>query len=84
MQASSKACTRLPRLDGIDTIIKGAAYFESLGVEYPIRVAAYIALCLIAMATASQRFHAAFVAVSLVYQCQLDSAPLRDAAVTRP
>ena len=54
--------------DLFDTLLKGVAYFESLGPEYPVRAAVYVALCLVAMAVTDRRFHAWFVAVSLVYQ----------------
>jgi hypothetical protein len=54
--------------DYIDTAIKGMGYFLSLGPEYPIRNAVFIALCLVAMFVSSRRFHAAFVGLGIVYQ----------------
>lgn len=54
--------------DLIDTLIKGRTHFDQFGPELVIRVAAYVLLCLIAMHTANRRFHAGFVAASLIYQ----------------
>ncbi|WP_117191308.1 hypothetical protein [Rhizobium terrae] len=54
--------------DLLDTALKGAEYFASLGPEYPIRTAIYIVLALVAAATANRRYHAAFVAFALLYQ----------------
>jgi hypothetical protein len=55
-------------VDLIDTVLKGQAYFHSLGWEYPVRNVVYIALCIIAAITANRRFQTAFVIVGLVYQ----------------
>jgi hypothetical protein len=55
-------------VDVADTLIKGIDYFDGYGVEYPIRIAASIALCVVAMITTNERFHGWFVAVALVYQ----------------
>lgn len=55
-------------VDLVDTWIKGAAYFHGFGLEYPIRNASYIALCLIAMATRHPAFHGTFAVVGLLYQ----------------
>lgn len=54
-------------LDLIDTMIKGRAYFASLGPEYPIRLAALFMLCIIAAWTKNRRFHFAFAAMYFVY-----------------
>jgi len=54
--------------DLIDTLLKGREHFDAFGSEYLIRVPVYIVLCLIAMATANRRYHAAFVVGSLVYE----------------
>lgn len=51
-----------------DTLIKGHAYFDSLGVEYPLRNITYVGVCLVAMKTQNARFHAAFIVAALVYQ----------------
>ncbi len=48
-------------VDLIDTALKGKAYFQSFGIEYPLRNAAYIALCIIAAVTPDRRFHASFL-----------------------
>lgn len=55
-------------LDIADTALKGMAYFNSLGVEYPIRSVVYISLCIAAMFVPNPRFHLGFVIASLVYQ----------------
>ena len=55
-------------IDFIDTAIKGRAYFESMGPEYPVRNLGYILMCLIAMRTRSEWFHRAFVAAGIVYE----------------
>ena len=54
--------------DLIDTLMKGEAHFALYGIEYFIRVPAYVILCVVAMITTNRRFHAIFVAASLVYQ----------------
>ena len=54
-------------LDLIDTMIKGRAYFASLGPEYPIRLGALFTLCIIAAWTSNRRFHFAFAAIYFVY-----------------
>jgi hypothetical protein len=55
-------------VDLIDTAVKGKAYFLSFGMEYPLRNATYIALCIAAAFTANRRFHASFLIGGLVYQ----------------
>jgi hypothetical protein len=55
-------------VDLMDTLLKGQAYFHSLGWEYPIRNAVYIVLCIAAAVTANRRFQAAFVIIGLLYQ----------------
>jgi hypothetical protein len=52
--------------DFIDTAIKGWDYFQSLGVLYPIRNLVLIGLCLVAIRTASLRFHAVFALAALI------------------
>lgn len=51
-----------------DTLLKGTGHFAALGLEYPIGTAIYVVLCLVAMRTAHERFHQAFVILNLVYQ----------------
>ena len=53
--------------DLIDTLIKGSAYYYSLGLEYPIRLACLLTLCLIAAVTRDRRFHLAFAALYFIY-----------------
>jgi hypothetical protein len=55
-------------VDLIDTAVKSKEYFLSLGLEYPLRNATYIALCIAAAFTANRRFHAIFLIGGLVYQ----------------
>jgi hypothetical protein len=55
-------------VDLLDTVLKGQAYFQSLGLEYPLRNAVYIILCIAAAVTANRRFHAIFVVLGLIYQ----------------
>jgi hypothetical protein len=55
-------------LDVVDTLIKGAPYFDNLGVGYLIQVPIGIALCLIGARTADRRYHLALVLVHLGYQ----------------
>jgi len=55
-------------VDLVDTAVKGKDYFLSFGLEYPLRNATYIALCIAAAFTANRRFHAAFLIAGLTYQ----------------
>lgn len=55
-------------VDIFDTWIKGATYFGAEGIEYPIRIGAYMLLCAVAAMTANERFHGAFVLANLIYQ----------------
>ncbi len=55
-------------LDLIDTRIKGADYFRSFGIEYPLRQAAFALCAIIAVFVPSRRYQAAFVIIGLVYQ----------------
>lgn len=48
--------------------IKGRDHLAAEGYEYPIRTAAYVVLCTMAVLTANARFHAAFAVLSLAYQ----------------
>ncbi|SDR64335.1 hypothetical protein SAMN05519103_09684 [Rhizobiales bacterium GAS113] len=55
-------------LDVVDTLIKGGEHFRSLGIMYPIRILAFIVLCLIATQTRNLKFHAVFVVSGLIYE----------------
>lgn len=55
-------------LDIVDTLIKGAPYFDTLGLGYLVQVPIGIALCLVAIRTADRRYHLALVLVHLAYQ----------------
>lgn len=54
-------------MDVIDTRLKGARYLAHLGMEYPIRIVALTALCVIAGFVRDRRFHAVFAAGGLAY-----------------
>jgi hypothetical protein len=54
--------------DGADTLIKGVDYWQSRGIEYPLRLIAYVVLCVLAAVIRNARFHAAFAVVNLAYQ----------------
>jgi hypothetical protein len=53
--------------DVIDTNLKGVAYVHSFGVEYPIRIAANLILCFVAMFSKNRRIQLALLPVSLLY-----------------
>lgn len=55
-------------LDVVDALVKGEAHFSRFAHEYLIRTPILVFLCLIAIRTASPRFHAIFVAATLAYQ----------------
>lgn len=55
-------------LDVVDTFIKGDAHFARFAHEYLIRTPLLVLLCVVAIRSASQRFHAFFVAATLAYQ----------------
>lgn len=55
-------------LDIGDTLLKGREYFDSFGIEYPLRNAAHFILCLVAMKTGNLRFQAVFMVLALVYE----------------
>ena len=55
-------------VDLCDTWIKGRQYFESFGVEYPIRNLLYIACALVAIGTRNRWFHGCFVVLAVLYQ----------------
>jgi hypothetical protein len=53
--------------DVIDTSLKGSGYVHSFGVEYPIRIAVNLTLCLIGMFTGNRRIQLTLLAVSFLY-----------------
>lgn len=55
-------------VDVIDTLWKGMAHFQALGLEYPIRQALMFLFAVIAMFVKGQWFHLAFVVVVLIAQ----------------
>jgi hypothetical protein len=54
--------------DLVDTLLKGSDHLAALGTEYPIRIAVYIVLCIVATLTTNRQFHLAFAYGGLVYQ----------------
>lgn len=57
-------------IDVGDTLLKGRAYFASLGTEYIVIRVVKIALCLVAMRTENEAFHGAFAVANVVQQIQ--------------
>jgi hypothetical protein len=55
-------------LDFVDAAIKGQARILELGIEFPIRNAAYIILCAVAALVRNETFHRVFAGANLVYQ----------------
>jgi hypothetical protein len=54
-------------VDLIDTLVKGPAYFHSLGLEYPVRLAAVLVLSGTAAWTRNRKFHLGFASLYLIY-----------------
>jgi hypothetical protein len=54
-------------VDLVDTLIKGPAYFQSLGLEYPVRLGLVLVLCGVAAWTRNRIFHLAFALLYLLY-----------------
>lgn len=55
-------------LDVADTLIKGGDYLRSLGIEYPIRQAAFVLLSIAAMFISSKRTQLGLVVIAIAYQ----------------
>jgi hypothetical protein len=51
-----------------DTLLKGQAYFMSLGNEYLVATGLQVVLGVVAMITRNERFHQVFAVVMLIYQ----------------
>jgi hypothetical protein len=54
--------------DVVDTELKGAAYVQSFGIEFPLRIAGYLVLCTIGIFVANRRVQLTLVAISFIYQ----------------
>lgn len=54
-------------VDLIDTLVKGPAYFRSLSIEYPIRLAVVLVLSGVAASTRNRNFQLAFALLYLLY-----------------
>jgi hypothetical protein len=55
-------------LDLVDTLIKGAPYFETMDLVYLIQIPFGLAFSGVAIWTANRRFHLGFVILHLLYQ----------------
>jgi hypothetical protein len=55
-------------VDVVDSYLKGVEHLQSYGPEYPIRTVVFVGICLVAMTTTNQRFHALYAAAALIYQ----------------
>jgi len=55
-------------VDLIDSRIKGIEHFQSLGLEYPIRQAAFATCAIVAIFVSDKRYQTAFVTIGLIYQ----------------
>jgi hypothetical protein len=55
-------------LDTVDTLIKGAAYWNRFGLEYFIQVPLGLVLCAIAIRSTDKRIHLAAVLLHIAYQ----------------
>lgn len=55
-------------VDVVDTLWKGMAHFQALGLEYPFRQCIMVALCISAMFIKRRRFHQVFVGVAVIAQ----------------
>jgi hypothetical protein len=55
-------------IDVVDTALKGADYFASLGVEYPLAQSVTMGVYALGIYSASHRVHRAIVVVLLLYQ----------------
>ncbi len=55
-------------VDVVDAYLKGVEHLQSFGVEYPVRTVVFVGVCIAAMVTTNQRFHALFAIAALIYQ----------------
>lgn len=55
-------------VDLVDTMLKGWDYYQSYGIEYPIRAAVFILMALVAIVVRNPRFHLLLVSAALIYQ----------------
>lgn len=54
--------------DYLDTLLKGREHVELFGIEYELRITAYLILCAIAAFTSNRLFHGMLITGSLAYQ----------------
>jgi hypothetical protein len=55
-------------IDYVDTLIKGDAYLQTLGIEYNLRLVGYIICSLVAIWTKNKGFHAGFAVIGTLYE----------------
>lgn len=55
-------------VDVVDTLVKGGDYFQSLGVEYPVRQAIFFVLSIVAMFLKRKSYQLLLVGFAIVYQ----------------
>ncbi|AYM09014.1 hypothetical protein [Agrobacterium tumefaciens] len=55
-------------VDFVDTLVKGEAYFRSLGSEYPVRQVVFFVLSIVAMFVKSKRHQLWLVVFAILYQ----------------
>ncbi|MDQ2835254.1 MAG: hypothetical protein M3Y50_16225 [Acidobacteriota bacterium] len=53
--------------DVVDTWLKGSAYVQSFGIEYPVRIALNLAFCFTAILTKNRKVQFGVLTVSLLY-----------------
>jgi hypothetical protein len=54
-------------VDVVDTLLKGVAHFQSLGVIYPVAMSVLAILFMIAILTRNERYHGALAIFSILY-----------------
>lgn len=54
--------------DYIDTALKGAAYLHSFGIEYPIRLATHLLLCIVGIIFPNRRIQLTVLTLTIAYQ----------------
>lgn len=54
-------------IDVMDTMLKGVAHFQSLGIIYPVAMSTLAVLLLIAILTRNERYHGALAIFSVIY-----------------
>jgi hypothetical protein len=55
-------------VDIADTVLKGYAHYQRLGLAYALRIGVFLGLCLIATKVKRPMFHAVFAVFAVVYE----------------